>query len=200
MGHIRAALRHSIRSSPQPMTATIHRLRSAPERIQADHADALRAAIHAVPDLPERAAGELLAALDRLTASSEGWTFAMISPAANAAVVDALVATSERPLVAVRLWALLFRHLRRDTGEVLLTRDQMAEAVKAPANVVSRLLTELEGMGAISRRLERVPGLRGRGVLRVFMNPLVGTHLAGAARDRAQAEAPVLQVHPGQNP
>lgn len=182
------------------MSAAIHRLRTAPERIRAGHADALRAAIHAVPDLPERAAGELLAALDRLTASSEGWTFAMISPAANAAVVDALVATSERPLVAVRLWALLFRHLRRDTGEVLLTRDQMAEAVKAPANVVSRLLTELEGMGAISRRLERVPGLRGRGVLRVFMNPLVGTHLAGAARDRAQAEAPVLQVHPGQNP
>ena len=42
-------------------------------------------------------------------------------------------------------------------------------------------------MGAVYSRRE------GRGV-RYFVNPLLGTHLAGAARDKAQAEAPRLQL------
>ena len=44
---------------------------------------------------------------------------------------------------------------------------------------------ELEAVGAVYRRRE------GRGV-RYFVNPLLGTHLAGAVRDKAQAEAPPL--------
>lgn len=49
---------------------------------------------------------------------------------------------------------------------------------------------ELEGIGAIIRRRERVNGTRGPGRVRYFMNPVVGTHLAGGERDAAQAEAP----------
>ena len=62
------------------------------------------------------------------------------------------------------------------------------------AEDISRLMGELERIGAISRRREKVAGMRGRGRAVYFMNPSVGTHLAGAARDKAQAEAPRLQL------
>jgi hypothetical protein len=42
-------------------------------------------------------------------------------------------------------------------------------------------------VGAVYRRKE------GRGV-RYYVNPLLGTHLAGAARDKAQAQAPALRL------
>ena len=99
-----------------------------------------------------------------------------------------------RPQKAVKLWAILFEHLRLDTGEVLLTRDEMAEAIsEAPTNV-SRIMGELEAVGVITRRREAVLGMRGPGRVRFFMNPNVGTHLAGAARDQAQAAAPALRL------
>ena len=89
---------------------------------------------------------------------------------------------------------LLFEHLRRDTGEIALSRDELAAEIGETASNVSRLMTELEGIGAISRRYEKVPGMRGRGRAVYFMNPNVGTHLAGAARDKAQADAPALRL------
>ena len=46
---------------------------------------------------------------------------------------------------------------------------------------------ELESIGAIYRRQE------GRGV-RYFVHPSLGTHLTGAVRDKAQAEAPKLRL------
>ena len=45
---------------------------------------------------------------------------------------------------------------------------------------------ELEEVGAISRRVERVPGMRGPGRAVYYMNPNVATHLPGGARDKAQ--------------
>ena len=53
---------------------------------------------------------------------------------------------------------------------------------------------ELASVGAVTTRRERVAGMRGPGRAVYFMNPNVGTHLAGAARDKAQAEAPRLQL------
>ena len=72
----------------------------------------------------------------------------------------------------------------------MLTRDQLAEMVGDTADNVSAIMGELEGIGAISRRRERVAGMRGPGRVRYFMNPVVGTHLAGGERDAAQADAP----------
>src|SRR4051794_33695881 len=112
----------------------------------------------------------------------------------NRIVVSWLLEHSSRPRKAVELWILLFEHLHRDTGEIALTREELAAEIGETADNVSRLMTELEGIGAVSRRRERVPGLRGRGRVVYFMNPNVGTHLAGAARDKAQAEAPRLQL------
>jgi hypothetical protein len=107
-------------------------------------------------------------------------------------VVNYLIEHSKRPLVAVRLWALCFEHLRMDTGEILLTREEMAEKVGENADNISRIMSELVEMGAIIRRRERVRGMKGPGMVRHWMNPRVATNLGGAARDAAQAKAPPL--------
>ena len=48
-------------------------------------------------------------------AAKTEWTFAMISPQQNAAVVSWLEANSKRPMKAMRLWAHLFEVMRSDT-------------------------------------------------------------------------------------
>lgn len=169
------------------MPATLHRFRSRPQRLRQAQAEQLRQLVLDVPGLPDAAVGAIVATIDRETAAENEWTFVMLSPAQNEAVVDWLDAHSVRPRKAVRLWAKLFGHLRRDTGEIMLTRAEMAGLIGEEPRSVSTIMSELERIGAIIRRRE------GR-VTRYYMSPLVGTHLAGGARDRAQAEAPALRV------
>ena len=89
---------------------------------------------------------------------------------------------------------ILFDNMRRDSGEIMLTRDELAELVGESADHVGGIMGELESIGAISRRREKVPGMRGQGVVRYFMSANIATHLAGVARDKAQAAAPELRV------
>jgi len=176
------------------MPAKLVRLRTKPARIQAATAAELRRMLLDFPGLPERERSGLVAALDRLTPSEGRWPFVMISPEQNAAVVRRLQESSRYPTLAVRLWSELFTVLRRDTGEITLTRDELAERVGATVGEVSCVMSELAREGAVIVHRERVAGMRGRGRAVYLMNPNVGTHLAGAARDRAQAEAPALRV------
>lgn len=176
------------------MAATLHRLVTRRDRITEEDGQKLREMVGEYPGLPDRLRSELVAQIDRRTASKNGWTFVMLSPVQNAAVVAWLVQNSKRPQVAVRLWAELFTAMRTDTGEITLTRDELAERVGETVQHVSSIMTELEGIGAISRRRQRVAGMRGPGMVRYFMNSLVATHLTGAARDEAQAAAPPLLV------
>jgi hypothetical protein len=176
------------------MAAKVIRLRTRADQLREDQAAQLRQRLLDFPDLPQRAVSEIAAAIDQQTASTNGWTFVMMSPADNAKVVDWLAQNSKRPQIAMRLWAKLFLHLRRDTGEVLQTRDELAEAVGATADHVSTIMGELESIGAISRQRVRIPGMRGPGMVSYFMSPRVGTHLTGMARDIAQDEAPLLRL------
>lgn len=182
------------------MSAVIRRFRGRPERLRQDESARVRAVL--VPFVEDgfsspqlsAAAGRLIAVLDGETASVNRWSFVMLSPAQNASVVEYLVAHSERPFVAVRVWALCFEHLRMDTGEIVLGREEIAAKLGVSARDVSRVVSELVECGALSRVRERVAGVRGRGVVRYFMNPSVATHLSGKARDDAQAAAPRLGV------
>jgi hypothetical protein len=179
------------------MAAIIKRLETRPDRLKRDTAEQLRAMLQGFPgNLPERLVGEMLLALDRYTPATAGeeWPFVMISPDQHAAVVLWLADHSRRPQLAVKLWAVLFQRLRRDTGEVLSTREELAAELGVEPTHVSAVMSELEQIGAISRERIKVPGMRGRGVVRYFMNPRVGTHLAGEARRKAQAEAPRLAL------
>ena len=172
------------------MAAKIRRPLFKPERLRAEQAARLRAALLPFQhDMPGQVR-ELVAYIDRQTAAKSGWTFIMISPEQHDAVVEWLEANSRRPMKAMRLWSLLFTCVDRDTGEVLFTRDQLAERLRMPSQDVSEIMSELEGIDAIIRRRERVAGMRGPGRVRYFMNVLVGTHLAGGERDKAQAAAP----------
>jgi hypothetical protein len=171
------------------------RLRTRPERLRQEQAEVLRQAL-----LPftggelRHHVDALVAHIDRETCPAAEWTFVMINAEQNAAVVNWLATHSARPLVALRIWALAFAHLDRQTGEILLSRDQIAEAVDETADHVSGIMTELVQFGAISRQRVRVAGMRGPGRVRYFMNPMVGTHLAGRARVVAQASAPQLRL------
>src|SRR3954447_17127231 len=176
------------------MAARIVRLRTKADRLHSETAAQLRQLVLEYPGLPERARGTIVAAIDRETASEAGWTFVMLSPEQNAAVMRWLRRHSERPVVALALWGELFTALRWDTGEVMLTRDELAERVGATPGEVSRIMHELAKIGAVAIHRERVPGLRGPGRAVYLMNPNVATTLTGAARDRAQGEAPALRL------
>src|SRR3954452_21313750 len=121
------------------MPAGIGRLRTKADRLRAEEADLLRRLVLDRPSLPERARGEIIAAIDRETASEARWTFVMIGPEQNVAVVRWLRQNSRYPVLAPALWAELFTALRRDTGEIMLTRDELAERVGASADEVSRI-------------------------------------------------------------
>jgi hypothetical protein len=176
------------------VAARIVRLRTKADRLHADTAAHLRQFVLECPGLPERARGELVATIDRETASEARWTFVMIGPEQNAAVVRWLRRHSRYPTLAPALWAELFTALRRDTGEIVLTRDELAERIGTRPNEVSNLMHELASIGAIIIHREKVAGMRGRGRAVYLMNPNVATNLAGAARDRAQGEAPKLRL------
>jgi hypothetical protein len=172
------------------MAATIRRLIPRADRLRREQAAKLREALIPFEREMPSTVGTLLHHIDRETAAQPGWTFIMLSPDQNSAVIEYLAAHSSRPVVAMRLWATCFQHLRPDTGEVVMSRDELAAQLSVSADHVSAVMGELEGVGAIIRRRERIAGMRGPGRVRYYLNPVVGTHLGGAARDKAQASAP----------
>ena len=168
------------------MAATITTLRTSADRLRQEAAQKLRQLVLNIENLPNRAAREIVQAIDKQTASERGWTFIMISPDQNAAVVGWIGKNARRPSMTNHLWATMLTAAHRETGEVMLTRDEMAQRVDDLPNAITDALRELESIGALSRRREPVPGMRGAGRLVVYLNSRVATHLGGAARDRAQ--------------
>jgi predicted transcriptional regulator len=85
------------------------------------------------------------------------------------------------------VWSALFQFLPPDGNAIGAGRAEIAATAGCTPADVSRVMRELERIGAVSCRRQ------GRRVA-YEVNPSVGTHLAGAARDKAQAEAPRLQL------
>ena len=139
------------------MAATLHRLRTKRQRLREEQAAALRQMILDFEGLPDHAAGAIIAAIDRETAAENGWTFVMLSPAQNRAVITWLLEHSEPAAKAVALWVAPVRAPRpphrHDPAHA--RRDRRAGR-RAPDNV-SEIMADLESIGAISRRRERVP-------------------------------------------
>jgi len=176
------------------MAARVFRFASRVELLQREQAAELRQLVLALePQVPD-AARKILAVIDRNTAASKGWSFVMLSPAQNRAVVRWINAHAKRPRVSAALWAEFFCHMRTDTGEVVMSRAQMMEAAEASSSHVSEALSELVNIGAVIRHKE------GREV-RWFMNSQVATCLTGAAREEAQRrDPPVLACVEGGRP
>ena len=70
---------------------------------------------------------------------------------------------------ASQLWAELFTAAHPSTGDILLTRAELAARLGLEPRTISELMTELAGINAITRRKE------GRRVI-YAMNPNVATH------------------------
>jgi DNA-binding transcriptional ArsR family regulator len=139
--------------------------------------------------VPRELLGRLVGAVERELAARSGWRFIMVEPGLYADVVAYLTRHSRRPLKAVELFTRLFAVLPPDSNDVRATRAELGRMVGIRPAEVSAIMGELEAVGAVYRRRE------GRGV-RYFVNPRLGTHLAGAVRDQAQAEAPGLRLVP----
>jgi DNA-binding transcriptional ArsR family regulator len=172
------------------MPATVHRFRSKRSQLETARGQQIRQLLLDLGDrwdLPGEAVTKIVAAVDGQTASERGWAFVMMGPKENEAVVAWLRENSKRPMAAMAVWAALFTALRFDTGEIALSRDELAERVSISPRNVSSIMTELVETGAVSRVRE------GRRV-RYFMNPNIGTHLTGKERDKAQSEARQLSL------
>lgn len=116
------------------------------------------------------------------------WVFVMINPAQNFAVMEWLGKHSKRPQVSVRIWGLLLTALRYDTGEVMFSRQEIADRVGIEPRTASEIMTELAQINAIRREKQ------GRAV-RYFLNPNIATHIPGPeARQRAREGAGPLLV------
>jgi CRP-like cAMP-binding protein len=177
------------------MAADIQRLRTRPERANDQAALALRQLLDFAPDLiSERLASRVKLELDQREPSNAGWRFVQMSATANRMVVRWLRQHSARPMVAAELWAACLERIRHETGEVMATRDELAVEVGVSAVEVSRLMGELVSIDVIIRRREKVPGMRGPGPVRYFINPNAATRLGGKARDDAQAATPMLRL------
>jgi hypothetical protein len=137
---------------------------------------------------------EFIYDLERAIPSDKTWMFVMLSPAQNSAVVQWLLSCSERPMQAVALWAKCLEHLDRRSGELMVSRMQLAESLGFPGTSVSAIMNEMKLCGVISTRRVKVRGMRGPGVVRYFLNPNVATHLPRKARDIAQENAPQLTL------
>jgi predicted transcriptional regulator len=91
---------------------------------------------------------------------------------------------SKRPMKAVDVWTLLFDHLFPHTGQIMLTREEIAEKVGISTNHVSEIMRELVSFGAIFSEREKVAGMRGPGLVRYYMN----RHVAEVGNRATQEE------------
>lgn len=167
------------------MAARIISITGRTSRLRRDATFRLRHSAEELRDQAPALADELLHVIDRHTASEDAWRFVLFGPKENRYVVRRIQAEAKRSQLSQLLWAEIFCNFHPMTGEVQLTREQLAKAVGARPEHVSAALGELLRFGALIRRQE------GRDVT-WFVNPRVATSLTGVARDEAQRAAPQL--------
>jgi len=101
--------------------------------------------------------------------------FTMLSRMQTAAIWDTIreLPSNARPNQVRHAFDLIVLNLRQDTGEILLTRDQLAERIGCAPGNVSRIMGTLEKMGVIRRERRKIEGMQGRGIAVYFINPHV---------------------------
>jgi hypothetical protein len=116
-------------------------------------------------------------------------------------VVKYLAEHSKRPIQALRLWSILFEHLYPATGQIMLTREQLAEQIGTAPEEVSKIMAELVKFQAIFTHRRRVAGLRGPGLVEYFMNKHVAEYMHRASEDELrQIPLPGFEVIQGGKP
>ena len=126
-------------------------------------------------------------AIYRLTDEpKERWPFVRISPAQFLFVMKA-TGQAKRPDLTLRVWHAALAYMRWDSGEILATRERLAEDAGTTDGEVSRAMTALTKIGAILKTH------RGQRVV-YSINPNVGWNGGEGTRQTAVKEAPVLKL------
>lgn len=193
------------------------RLRSKRQQAERDEAAAAAAQLSLLsPDLLGQLPGSAQQAISRAVGAlqrharpdtEEGlWPggYTMLSRTQTAAIWDAIRALppDDRPNQVRHAFDLVLLNLRQDTGEVLLTRDQLAERIGCASKNVSTIMGTLERMGVIRRERRRIEGVQGRGVAVYFINPHVAWNGSLDARkaEAAEVKPPLLTLMEGGKP
>lgn len=162
-------------------------LKTRPQRFDEDQAKTLKAVLLPFLDnqeYPQEHVHGLLHDIDRKTRpDAPAETFIMLKPAQNAAVIQWLGANSRRPAKAMMVWGTLFEHLYPHTGQIMRTREQIAEAVGIRPNEVSAIMGELAKCNAIFTERRRLEGVRGPGQVVYFMNKHVAEYGSRATEE-----------------
>lgn len=192
----------------------VQRLVTQRERITREAAAAVGEQLALFPEsvLPAWARASVMNAVQRIAEpDTEGsiWPggFCMLSRAQTAAVWDAIRALprEKRPNQVRHAFDLVLLNLRQDTGEVMLTCDQIAERMSRPgapavaSRHVSEVMGTLERLGVIRRERRRVPGMKGPGMAVYFINEHVAWNGSLEIR-KARAEEiapPLLEIIEG---
>jgi len=171
------------------MSAHIKRLQSKEQQQAQTKIEQLQLILSQFPELNEQKVSSLLWEAKRKNNLQEPnkWTFIMISPEQNLAVVQWLNRNSKRRIEAVELWALLFDYVHRETGQIMLTRLEISKKLSIRHNNVTAIMSELESIDAIIKRKD------GRNVI-YYMNPNIANHYPQEVREKAQKIAPKLKL------
>ena len=110
----------------------------------------------------------------------------LIEPEGNRAAVRWLRENSKRPIAAMNLWSLLLAKLHYDSGDILLSRGEIAGEVGITPREVSSIMKELESIEAIKRQPE------GREVTYSMNRKLFVVPLGKAQEDTRQM--PVFEI------
>jgi len=138
-------------------------------------------------ELSPEARAELDNALHKITETpGRRWLFVMINPEQFRFVTKA-VQGCRNVATTLAVWNTAISYIRMDTGEILASRDLIAEHVGTQPCNVSTAISELVKIGAIVRQR------RGRRMA-YFVNPNVGWNGGEGARQEAAKEAPQLRL------
>lgn len=144
-------------------------------------------------ELPEQPVQAMLNALAEFTRDPDQpiWRYSMINRETFLGVSDAIW-DLDRPRTTMKVWHLAITHLRTDTGEITLTRDQLAERVGCRSSEISTIMQALKKLSAIRIERRKVPGVKGPGLAVYIVNPEVAWTGKLAARERAAETQPTL--------
>jgi CRP-like cAMP-binding protein len=194
--------------------AQVLRIRTKEQRTQRETAASLAEQLRQLPDeLLGQLPGSIRLAISQATHGlhkharpdiEEGlWPggFTMLSRAQTKAIWDAIRAlpADDRPHQVRHAFDLVILNLRQDTGEVMLTRDQLAGEIGCDPDNVSHVMSTLERMGVISRERRRIEGMRGPGMVVYFVNPHVAWNGSLDVRkaEAAEVKPPMLTLMEG---
>ena len=142
-------------------------------------------------EMPEEARAHLENALYRVTETpGRRWMFVMINPD-QFRFVSKAIQNTRNVATTFAVWNSAITYIRMDTGEIMASREKIAEEVGVAPRTVSTSMSDLVKIGAIIR-------LRRGRRMAYFVNPTVGWNGGEGARQEAAKTAPKLRLVQGQ--